>query len=108
MIKFDEIEEKQIPNFHGGEGVTCAAMFVDDVNRIMRGKLSKGCSIGLHRHDTSSEILYVLSGQGQTICDGVEERLSAGDCHYCKKGSQHTLINIGEEDLIFFAVVPQQ
>ena len=42
------------------------------------------------------------------IIDGKEEILTEGDCHYCKKGQTHTLINIGEEDLIFYAVVPQQ
>ena len=108
MIKFEELQETDIPNFYGGDGVTTAIMFVDELNRIMKGKLKKASSIGLHRHETSSEIIFILSGQGKVICDGVEEELEAGDCHYCKKGSEHTLLNRGEDDLIFYAVVPQQ
>ena len=83
-------------------------MVVDELNRIMKGSLQKGSSIGLHRHETSSEIVYILSGNGKAICDGVEEELRAGDCHYCKKGSEHTVMNIGDEELVFFAVVPNQ
>ena len=31
-----------------------------------------------------------------------------GECHYCPKGSTHSIENIGEEDLIIFDVVPEQ
>lgn len=108
IIKFDEIAEKELQAFYGGNGALCANMFVDERNKILKGKLAKGSSIGLHRHEPSSEIIFILSGQGKSVCDGVEEILGAGDCHYCPKGSEHCLINIGEEDLCFYAVVPQQ
>ena len=107
-IKFNEMEEKHMPNFYGGDGELIANMYVDDKNKILRGKLEKGSSIGLHRHVPTSETIFIVSGKAKAICDGVEEFLSSGDCHYCPKGSEHTMINIGEEDLIFYAVVPQQ
>ena len=108
IIKFNEIEEKELKAFYGGEGALSAHMFVDEKNKILRGKLVPGASIGLHRHETSSEIIFILSGKGATLCDGVEERLFAGDCHYCPKNSEHGLRNVGDEDLVFYAVVPQQ
>ena len=108
IIKFDEIEEKELKAFYGGDGALIANMFVDEKNKILRGKLVQGSSIGLHRHVPTAEVIFILSGKGKAICDGVEEYLSAGDCHYCPKGSEHSLINIGEEDLCFYAVVPQQ
>ena len=37
-----------------------------------------------------------------------EEAVAAGDCHYCQKGQHPMLINDGDEDLVFYAVVPQQ
>ena len=74
----------------------------------MRGRLEEGCSIGLHCHNTSSEIIFILSGHGKTVCDGLEEAVTAGDCLYCKKGSSHTLINGGTEPLVFYAVVAEQ
>lgn len=108
MLNFKDMPDTVLEHFKGGEGCTIAKMFVDDLNRIMVGKLQPGCSIGMHTHDTSSEIIYVLEGIGTTILDGVTETLLPGDCSYCKKGSTHTLINQGSEDLVFFAVVPQQ
>ncbi len=108
MIDFNNIPEKLMPNFQGGEGVTSAHMFVDDKNKIMRITLAPGSSIGLHCHETSSEIIYVLEGVGTAILDGAEETVTAGECHYCPKGHTHSFINKGKKDLVFFAVVPQQ
>ena len=106
VIKFDEIQEKELPAFYGGEGVFRAKMHVDTQNKILRGRLEKGASIGLHTHEGTSEIIFILSGNGKCLSDGKEELLSAGDCHYCPKGSNHTLMNVGKNDLIFYAVVP--
>ena len=108
IIKFDGMTETELQAFYGGNGALVANMFVDGNNKILRGKLVPGSSIGLHRHETSSEIIFILSGQGKSVCEGVEELLFAGDCHYCPKGSEHCLINVGDEDLRFYAVVPQQ
>ena len=108
IIKFDEMQVKKLPAFYGGDGALLAHMFSDEKNKILRGKLVHGASIGLHTHETSSEIIFILSGNGKSICDGKEELLTSGDCHYCPKGSEHCLMNIGEEDLCFYAVVPQQ
>ena len=108
MIDFNQVSVTVLPNFKGGEGQLNAKMLGDDLNRILHATLAPGHSIGLHTHDTSSEIIYFLSGKGTVITDGIPEAVEAGLCHYCKKGSAHTLINSGEEDLVFFAVVPQQ
>ena len=41
----------------------------------MYGKLIPGASIGLHQHETGSEILYVLHGNKKEIFDGQTEEL---------------------------------
>ena len=61
-------------------------MHVDGRNKIMRGRLVSGATIGGHTHDTSSEIIFVLSGTGRVLYDGGEETVTAGQCHYCPKG----------------------
>ena len=108
LIKLNEMEEKELKAFYGGEGALCAKLYTDGQNKILRGRLAVGSTVGLHTHEMSAEIIFILSGKGKSICDGKEEFLSAGDCHYCPKGSEHCLINEGEDDLIFYAVVPQQ
>jgi quercetin dioxygenase-like cupin family protein len=108
IIDFDKIEETIIKNFRGGEKNTVARMYVEETNKIMYGKLEAGASIGLHTHETSSEIIYILKGVGKVLYDGVYETISEGLCHYCPKGHAHSLVNNSNDDLIFFAVVPEQ
>lgn len=64
--------------------------------------------LGLHTHDTSSEIIYILNGTGKVLYDGEYESVSEGLCHYCPKGHSHSLINDSKSNLVFFAVVPEQ
>ncbi len=105
-IDFNNVELQKIEHFKGGDKHLEVKMVTDELNKIMKGTLIKGASIGMHTHDNSSEIIFITSGHGKTITDGVTEYLSAGDCHYCKKGSTHTLINESDEPLEFVAVVP--
>lgn len=107
LINFDQIPETVVPNMRGGEGQVASRMHVDEYIKIARGFLAPGCTIGLHTHETSSEVICILSGTGKVLCDGVYELLSAGSVHYCPKGHEHSLINDGQEDLTYFAVIPE-
>ncbi len=108
-IDFDQIEETVIPRFKGGEGETRCRMLFDGGNKIMRGCLMPGCTIGYPCHETSSEMIYILSGEARCLYDDGEERLLPGQCHYCPKGHSHSLINASStEPLTYFAVVPEQ
>ena len=108
IIDYTSMEETVIPHFLDGEGEIRAKMFVDERNRILHGVLEPGCSIGYHTHETSSEIIYILSGTGKVKVEDGEEPVKAGQCHYCPKGRSHSLINNSGGLLEFFAVVPQQ
>ena len=108
LIEFDKMETTVIPYMRGGEKEVSAQMYADSLGKIMRGTLIPGASIGLHTHETSSEIIYILSGKGKILYDDGCEPLEAGSCHYCPKGHAHSLINDQEEgNLEFFAVVPE-
>lgn len=108
IINFDNIEETVTPNFYGGEKEFRANTYMDSENRVFVGRLAPGASIGYHEHSTSSEIIYILQGSGKVLIESGYEPVSVGQCHYCKKGQSHSLINSGDEELVFFAVVPQQ
>jgi len=108
IIDFEAMPEVTIKNFRGGQNETVARMFSDENGKIMYGKLKPGASIGLHTHETSSEIIYIIYGQGKVLYDGDTEEVKAGICHYCPKGHSHSLINDSNENLVFFAVVPEQ
>ena len=105
---FDDIKESLAPNFKGGEKSFASRAYSDGKNKMMKGRLEPGASIGLHRHEGNCEMIYVLEGSGKMLYDGGEERLSAGDFHYCPEGHEHSFINDGDSDLVFIAVVPAQ
>ncbi len=108
MINFEEIDTVEIPEFNGGTGITKSKMFIDGNGKIMKAILEKGSSIGKHTHSTSSEIIYIISGMAKCILNEKEEIVKTGQCHYCPKGSTHSIINEAEEDLVMFCVVPNQ
>ena len=107
-LDFKTMDENWLANFKGGEKGLLAKMFSDENNKIIHARLIAGATVGEHKHETGSEIIFALSGEATATTDGVEERLTAGDCHYCPKGYSHTLKNDGPEDFVFVAVVVQQ
>lgn len=107
-IDFNSIEEKAIPAFKGGSKEFNVRMFTDELNKIMKGRLVPGASIGLHTHEGNSEIMFITKGTGYVLFNGEKIALSAGDVHYCPKGHSHSLVNDSDADLEFSAVVPQQ
>ena len=71
-------------------------------------RLIPGASIGMHTHEDSCEVIYVLSGTASFVFNGEPETVEAGQAHYCPKGGTHTMKNNGDCDLVFLAVVPKQ
>lgn len=108
MIDFASIPETELPRFKDGEG-TFFARFAGDAHcKILLGRLPAGATIGLHTHEDTAEIIFFLSGKGYMLLNGEKEPVGAGLCHYCPKGSSHAMINDGNEDILFYAVVPRQ
>ena len=108
MIDFTSIPESALPRFKDGEGTFHARFAGDGSCKILLGRLPAGATIGLHTHEDTAEIIFFLSGQGHMILDGVTETAAPGLCHYCPRGSAHTMVHDGDEDIVFYAVVPKQ
>ncbi|MCQ2607368.1 MAG: cupin domain-containing protein [Bacteroidales bacterium] len=105
-IDLTAITENEVANFKGGEKSAIFQTFQDDKNKIMRIRLTPGASIGLHKHEGNSEIVYVLQGSGNVLYDGKNSPLSVGTLHYCPENHEHSISNTGTEDLIFLGIVP--
>ena len=106
-IVFDEIENYPFNSFKGGEGVTDSRMFYDGKSRIMQASIRLGSSIGVHTHENNCEVMFFISGSGTVVCDGVEEPVGPGVCHYCPRGSTHSVTNTGDTDLVMYATVTE-
>ena len=107
ILDFNDIELSVLPHFKGGEKEYKAHMFSDENNKIMLGTLEPGASIGYHCHETNSEIIYLLEGEGYVLYDDGDETLLPGQVHYCPRGHSHSLINRGNKPLVFVAAVPE-
>ena len=107
IINFGEIDIKEIKHFKDGEKSVFMEMFSDEDNKVARLRLVPGASIGFHRHEGTSETIYVLEGNGEMLeDDGQVIPLKPGECSYCPEGCAHSLRNPGETDLVVFAVIP--
>lgn len=107
LIKFDELKDTVLEHFKGGDGTLISKMFIDANGKIMKACLLPHSSVGLHIHEGNSEIIFILSGVGKVLYDGEYIPLQPGDCHYCPMGHEHSLINDTDEELTFYAIVPE-
>lgn len=108
-IDFTKANEIVVPNFRGGEGDFHIRCLGDALCKISMMRIQPGTFNGMHTHETDSEILYIVRGTA-TIknSDGSEDVLSAGEVTYCPKGTGHSVINSGAEELVLFSVLPKQ
>lgn len=108
LIDFNEINEITIPGMNNGTGQMSAKMYRSEQGKIIPCRIHPGGSIGLHTHETSDDINYILSGNGKAICDDHEEILKPGVCHICQKGSRHSIMNTSDEDLVMLTIVVER
>ena len=106
IFRYHEQEEVAQPHFKGGEKELWTKLHADENNKILLGRLKPGATVGEHRHEGTSEVIYAISGKAVVVDDGVRVEIEAGEGHYCEEGHTHAVINEGPEDFVFFAVVP--
>ena len=104
-IDFNEIDSVTFPGMNNGTGMMSARMYNDESYRIIPTVIHPGGSIGTHKQETGDDMNYIISGKGKAFCDGVEEDLRPGVMHICPQGSEHSIINTGEEDLVMLTIV---
>lgn len=106
VIDFNDIELQKLPNFKGGEKAYDVKMFTDSDNKIMKGTLVPGASIGFHKHENDCEVIFITGGTGVLDDDGCRIPVAAGQCLYCPRGHSHSLTNDSDTaNLEFYAVV---
>ena len=107
-INFNTLPPQTLPGMHGGTGEMTAILHEDEMRKIIPCRIHAGGSIGMHAHEDSDEINYVLYGTGIATCNGVEEPLFTDVCHICPKGASHSITNTGESDLVLLTVITKR
>ena len=75
-------------------------MDVESESMTIKVTLNPGHSMNYHSHRNRNEVWVVISGQGRTIVDGMEQKVSAGDVVTMAAGCRHTVFADTELKLI--------
>ncbi len=65
---------------------------IEDESMTIKIILNPGHRMNYHSHDRRDEVWTVISGQGRTIVDGMEQPVRAGDVITMQAGCRHTII----------------
>ena len=65
---------------------------VEDESMTIKITLNPGHSMNYHSHEHRDEVWTVISGEGRTIVDGAEQKVSVGDVITMLAGAKHTII----------------
>ena len=61
LIDFNNIKEITVPGMNNGTGTMTAKMYMDGQGKVIPCSIHPGGSIGMHKHETSDDINYVIS-----------------------------------------------
>ncbi len=75
-------------------------MDVEDESITIKVTLKAGHQMNYHSHERRNEMWTIISGEGRTIVDGMEQSVSAGDVITMQAGCKHTIIADTELKLI--------
>ncbi|MCK0196209.1 cupin domain-containing protein [Ancylobacter sp. 6x-1] len=60
-----------------------------------------------HAHDKNEEVIFVVSGTGKAVVDGVEHPMQPGSAFFIGKNRRHMFINNGTADITWtWLIVP--
>lgn len=73
---------------------------VSQESMTIKVTLNEGHSMNYHSHKERNEVWVVIKGEGKTIVDGMEQKVSVGDVITMEAGCRHTVIAKTELQLI--------
>ena len=65
---------------------------VENESMTIKVTLNPGCRMNYHSHRNRDEVWTVVSGEGRTIVDGMEQKVTVGDVIAMEAGCRHTVI----------------
>lgn len=67
--------------------------------------IKPGDALHIHQHVGEAEAYYILQGTGMYNDNGREYMVSPGCVTYTGDGESHGIKNVGEDDLVFIALI---
>ena len=105
------VDQNQIPEYEAPSPYTRFARALVDPALIKDAPMSIGLfrykpgQIGpAHKHDTETEVYYVLEGRGTVSLDGQTVELRKGVVVYIRPGVEHETKNTGDDEMMFLGI----
>ncbi|MDD3277667.1 MAG: cupin domain-containing protein [Lachnospiraceae bacterium] len=106
-----ETKTEVIKNMAGGDGELTITHILGDAQ--MHGNchlyaqvtIEPGSSLGYHEHHGESETYYILSGEGEYDDNGTKRTVKAGDVTFTPDGCGHALRPLGNQPIVFMALI---
>lgn len=101
---------KDRPEFLAGDGTVLRELFnplTDGLNlrySFAHARLAPGLTSLLHRLSTS-EVYYILEGEGLMEIDGETRRVTPGQAVYIPPGAAQRITSTGDTELVFVCMV---
>lgn len=112
MIKpFDKLRVSVTENAKGGQGAFINYHIMEKDELYGKGRyyalcrLAPSCSVGLHTHSGEMEICHFVSGTGMVKTRDTAIAVHPGDTNVVEDGEEHEVINTGDEDLVYTALI---
>ena len=108
IIKVETVTAK---NKSGGNGeiqinhLLTPKEMLDQCQMFAKVVIPPGASIGAHYHYGNSETYHILQGKAKYNDNDKFFEVGAGETAFCGDGGMHGIENIGDEDLIFIALI---
>ncbi|TWI67740.1 mannose-6-phosphate isomerase-like protein (cupin superfamily) [Pseudoduganella lurida] len=93
------IEEKTLSNDYFRE-----VLYTTQRSQLVVMTLQAGEEIGAEKHEGHDQFIRVEAGQGKAILDGEEHQLEDGVAVVIPAGTQHNVINTGDEPLRLYTL----
>lgn len=106
-----EMKKEVINNLVGGVGPITIEHILsdkemhDNCSLYARVTIEPGSTLGYHVHTNESETYFIISGEGEYDDNGVTRKVTAGDVTYTPNGCGHGLKPLGDEPIVFMALI---
>lgn len=79
-------------------------LFTGNKSQLVVMDIKPGEDIGEETHKAVEQVIYLYSGTGKIILNGVEKAFKGGDIAIIMPGTKHNIINTGKTSLKIFTV----
>ena len=79
-------------------------LFTGAKSQLVVMDIKPGEDIGMEIHPHTEQTLFLLSGEGKSILDGVEKPFLAGDVVVVTPGTNHDFVNTGTTSMKIYTI----